>query len=64
MKKFLCTLLLAAALPAFAQERFASRPVRLGAEIEGGGPQRLDEFLRAPAEKWGAVIKATGASGR
>jgi hypothetical protein len=28
MKKFLCTLLLAAALPAFAQERFASRPVR------------------------------------
>jgi len=36
----------------------------LGAEIEGGGPQRLDEFLRAESTKWGAVIKATGATGR
>jgi tripartite-type tricarboxylate transporter receptor subunit TctC len=36
----------------------------LGAEIEGGGPPRLDEFLRGESAKWGAVIKATGATGR
>jgi tripartite-type tricarboxylate transporter receptor subunit TctC len=40
-----------------------ARLADLGAEIEGGGPQRLDEFLRAEAAKWGAVIKATGATG-
>lgn len=41
-----------------------ARLTDLGAKIEGGGPQRLDEFLRAEAAKWGAVIKLTGATGR
>ena len=36
----------------------------LGAEIEGGGPQRLDQFPRSESAKWGAVIKATGATGQ
>lgn len=49
---------------ALADPTIRGRLTDLGAEIEGGGPRRLDEFLRAEAAKWGAVIKLTGATGQ
>jgi len=49
---------------ALADPFVRTRLMDLGAEIEGGGPQRLDDFLRAESAKWGAVIKLTGATSR
>ena len=45
---------------ALADPGVRSRLLELGAELEGGGPQRFADFLRSESEKWGAVVKEAG----
>lgn len=49
---------------ALADPSIRARLADLGAEIEGGGPNRLRAFMAAEATKWGGVIKQTGATGQ